>query len=154
MPDRRVTTVHKAEPVLRDGEVEARTLDITEPLPDLMKMSLSEVRVFYNAQAAAVHGALIAALPGGTLDSLFAVMAADRASLWRVPRPAPENEEQVPTAAWLASNAVLHERQSAALHELRLAGEPVERLRAGIRALTGWASDPDEALASGPEAST
>ncbi|HST80931.1 MAG TPA: hypothetical protein VLL08_04210 [Kineosporiaceae bacterium] len=74
--------------VCRADEAPGRCIDITEPIPTFGTDYRSKAGAFYRSEAERIHGALIASLPGGTLDQLFAVMAADRASLLRVPRPA------------------------------------------------------------------
>lgn len=87
-----VVTVCKAEPS-RDRVVPDRTIAITGQMPKFDNDNyVAEARAFHGRQAELIHGVLIAALPAGTLDHLFAVMAADRASILRVPRRPAEPE--------------------------------------------------------------
>lgn len=84
-----VVTVCKAEPVHQGDVVLGRCIDITEPAPDFRGATLvADAAAFWQAQAALIHEALTSALPGGTLSNLFALMAADRASMYRVLDPA------------------------------------------------------------------
>jgi hypothetical protein len=79
-------TVCRAEPTRTDKPAPAGRIDITGELPDLTSADWETVyRGFYTDEAARILGVLTATLPGGTLDALFAAMAADRASLFRVP---------------------------------------------------------------------
>jgi hypothetical protein len=76
--------------VCRADTAPGQCIDITEPMPVFAPDTyVADARAFHRRQAELIHGALIAALPGGTLDHLFAVMAGDRASMLRVPRPVP-----------------------------------------------------------------
>jgi hypothetical protein len=81
-----VVTVCKAEPIHAGDEVQGRCIDITESMPTFSRDSyIGEARAFHLRQAELIHGALIASLPGGTLGNLFALMAAERATVHRVP---------------------------------------------------------------------
>jgi hypothetical protein len=103
-----VATVCRADPIGPTLPQTAATIRVTERLADHLPAwvdrdpdgSMAAVKAFFRAQAEDIHRALSAALPGGTLDALFAVMAADRASVFRVPRhdptPAPEPKAPCP----------------------------------------------------------
>jgi hypothetical protein len=80
-----LATVHRAEPM--HGAPRSASVDITEPLPPepgRRRMTDAELRAFYRRDAEDVHAALVHALPGGTLDALFVVMAEHRASVLAV----------------------------------------------------------------------
>jgi hypothetical protein len=82
-----LASVCRAEPFSDGGPVNTANLQIVDELPNRAQrndMSDAELRSFYATQAAAILAALNNALPGGTLDALFAAMAADRASIFRV----------------------------------------------------------------------
>jgi hypothetical protein len=89
MPNTLRATIARADPTRPDKPVPAGHIDITENthyhLPE--GATLAEHRVFWQSQARQIFDVLNGALPGGTLDALFAVMAADRASLLRVVSP-------------------------------------------------------------------
>jgi hypothetical protein len=83
-------TVCRADELAPGTALHAATIDMTEPIPgDLYgdRDYLARARVFYRAQAQDVLAALHHALPGGTLDALFALMAEQRASVYRIRVP-------------------------------------------------------------------
>lgn len=89
MSDARVVVVSKAEPNHADHKVPSVLIDIGRPMPAFDRETYqADARAFHLREAELVHGALIAALPGGTLSNLFALMAADRVSVYRVLDPA------------------------------------------------------------------
>lgn len=107
-PDYRVVVVCKADPIHRGNTVPSACIDITEPMPEFAHGTVLIAPVaFFRQQAEAVHKAL-GSLPGGTLDQLFAVMAAERASILRVPRPVQPEEatEPGPTRAEAAARCI------------------------------------------------
>lgn len=80
-----VVTVAKAQPVHEDDVVPGVTLAITGEIPQWSRDGyLHEAKMFHRQDAEKILAAL-KALPGGTTDALFALMAQDRASILRVP---------------------------------------------------------------------
>lgn len=81
-----VVTVARAQRTVQDEPVPARTIAITAEVPEWPSSGyVRAAKVFHRGEAERIHGALMASLPGGTIDALFALMAADRASVLRVP---------------------------------------------------------------------
>lgn len=80
-------TVHRA--VVDNGPPHLATIHVSTELPpdpglgDPQRAALHYER--WRDDAEAIHKALSHSLPGGTLDALFALMAADRASAYVVP---------------------------------------------------------------------
>ncbi|HET8661103.1 MAG TPA: hypothetical protein VFM55_19165 [Micromonosporaceae bacterium] len=74
--------ISKAEPTHSQGQVTDVVIEITGSQPE--HPDLKQAAEFFHDEAQVIHKALSAALPGGTLDALFAVMAADKASRFRV----------------------------------------------------------------------
>lgn len=100
-----VVTVTKAVPIRTGDEVPSRTIAITEPGTDFTGDNVvAEATAFFQQQAATIHEALTGALPGGTLSNLFALMAADRASIFRVLDPAADRPAKP------ATDELLHQR--------------------------------------------
>lgn len=98
-PTDQVVTVAKAVPHYNGHEVPSRTIAITVPGTELHGEDvLARATTFFQDQAGLVHEALTASLPGGTLSNLFALMAADRASIFRVLDPAARIHEPAPAA--------------------------------------------------------
>lgn len=96
-PTDQTVTVRKASPIHQGDAVDGRIIAITDPLPTFDDVSVSDIHSFFDEQARMILGALNAALPGGTLDSLFAQAAYDRASILRVARqlPPPADDDVV-----------------------------------------------------------
>jgi len=84
-------TVARAEPTHSEKPTPAGRIEITEQVPEFPATAGWEAvcRTYYAGEAARIHDVLSKTLPGGTLDALFALMAADRASLFRVPAHSP-----------------------------------------------------------------
>jgi hypothetical protein len=103
--------VCKADPIWIEDLSEGAVLIIADKVPDFdAPRTLAEHQEFFVDQAKAVRKAL-GTLPGGTLDSLFALMAADRASIRRVPTVTEDDE-----LAWVRKIAAqVHERQMKAV---------------------------------------
>lgn len=72
----------KAEPIHRQEQVTDVVIEISGKQPE--HPDLNQAGAYFMGEAEAIYRALTAALPGGTLDALFAVMAADKASRFRV----------------------------------------------------------------------
>jgi len=87
--DYRVVVVSKAEPNHADHKVPGACIDITEPMPAFDAATyVADGAAFHQRQAELIHRALTGSLPGGTLSNLFALMAMDRVSIFRVLDPA------------------------------------------------------------------
>jgi len=77
---------------IKTGKQETQDLNIvaTREVPEPRDLSNLESEwrpyweKFYQEQAEYLYGLLKKSLPGGTIDNLFAVMAADKASLFKV----------------------------------------------------------------------
>lgn len=78
----RFVIVSKAEPTHGQDQVAEVVIQISGTQPE--HPDLKQAAEFFHDEAQVIHKALSAALPGGTLDALFAVMAADKASRFRV----------------------------------------------------------------------
>lgn len=78
--------VHRADTIRSDRPVEPVSIHLSLEMPDLPYGSEKGPGALMDADAHAIHDALKAALPGGTYDRLFAVMAGYVASNLRVPR--------------------------------------------------------------------
>lgn len=83
-----IATVHRAEPTVRGDIRHSAAIHIATDIPPDDDPSLPyELTVHYERwqdDAKAIHDALVHACPGGTLDALFALMAAERASAYVV----------------------------------------------------------------------
>jgi len=86
-PDAVEATVCRAEPIHVGAGDRTATIYVTEPQPQDLgpASSLDDYYTRWRDDAEAIHAALSHALPGGTLDALFALMAAERASAYVVP---------------------------------------------------------------------
>jgi hypothetical protein len=81
-------TLHKTIRVRRAGSIgthepDSITIEIDRQIED--NMTLDGARTIYEVEAMGIGDALIASLPGGTLDQLLAYLMVKRASLFRVP---------------------------------------------------------------------
>ncbi|MBL8473815.1 MAG: hypothetical protein JNM98_18640 [Rhodocyclaceae bacterium] len=63
----------------------ALTIEVHEQIGEVGSLSLNEARQLHSRQAAALADALLASLPGGTVDALLAELMRRRASLLSVP---------------------------------------------------------------------
>lgn len=83
-----IATVHRAEPTVRGDIRHSAAIHIATDIPPDDDPSLPyELTVHYERwqdDAKAIHDALVHACPGGTLDALFALMAAERSSAYVV----------------------------------------------------------------------
>lgn len=81
-----VAHVHRAEPLTKSDPPQVASIIIREPLPpEHHEHTVEEAYVRFRDDAERIHAALSHALPGGTLDALFALLAAERASAYVVP---------------------------------------------------------------------
>lgn len=81
-----VAHVHRAEPFTKGDPPQVASIIIREPLPpEHHEHTVEEAYVRFRDDAERIHAALSHACPGGTLDALFALMAAERASAYVVP---------------------------------------------------------------------
>lgn len=88
----RTVRIYKAQALAAgDPELESVQIVIDEPVPEFLPSGdrTQVSRDLFHDEALGVAAALWASLPGGTLDALIGVLLADRASLYRVPLPAP-----------------------------------------------------------------
>lgn len=76
--------VHKAQP-FRDTPVANLQLVATEPFPEIN--NLMAARDTHDADGRLVVSALLASLPGGTVDAVLRLLLEHRASLLRVRWP-------------------------------------------------------------------
>lgn len=81
---RGVTSVYKAQPTVRDKPVADLALVATSTFPDLDPV---EARNAHDADAQTIVAALLASLPGGTVDTVLRLLLEHRASLLRVTWP-------------------------------------------------------------------
>jgi hypothetical protein len=82
-----VIYVYKAQPIW-DEPVQDLNLVATKPFPDLD--GLTEARDAHDTDARFIVSALLASLPGGTVDAVLRLLLEHRASLLRVRWPAPK----------------------------------------------------------------
>lgn len=75
--------VHKAEPAFHGATVDDVTLAISKRLP--VEAGSNDLAGIYIGDASRIADALLAALPGGTVDQLLAELLRRRAVLFRVP---------------------------------------------------------------------
>lgn len=77
-------SVYKAQPV-RDENVHDLNLVATKPFPDLD--GIDQARDAHDTDARFIVSALLASLPGGTVDAVLRLLLEHRASLLRVRWP-------------------------------------------------------------------
>jgi hypothetical protein len=77
-PKPRVVHIFKAQP----EETESIIISIDRMVPNAV--NLDAARVGYNLQAESLVKEFIAVLPGGTVDALFAKLAAHKAGLLKI----------------------------------------------------------------------
>lgn len=92
MGDRRRPVVRrvlaaKANPTRGDRPTPDAVIEIVGQLPHFE--DLARARQYFRDEAEAIYAALGAALPGGTIDALFGVMALDKATVFHVTHRAP-----------------------------------------------------------------
>ncbi len=75
--------IQKASPVIPGPPGDTQILFTGEP-PE--KISLNDLKKFFDAEAETLVGALVRILPGGTLDRVIAKLLMNYASLLVVPR--------------------------------------------------------------------
>ena len=136
--------VSKAAPIHAGDEVEGRIIAIVDPGTDFTGPNVvAEATAFFRQQAELIHEALTASLPGGTLSNLFALMAADRASIFRVLDPAAHIAEPAP-----ADDDVVDAHVVGFEDQLRTA---IAHQWAAIRALENRSASPGERIAAARE---
>lgn len=72
----------KAIPTLDVEPTPDAVIEIVGQMPDFE--DLARARQYFRDEAEAIYAALCAALPGGTIDALFGVMALDKATVFHV----------------------------------------------------------------------
>ena len=85
-----VAVVRRAVPWRRDDPPRVASVIVRDELPEDRDADLGPAYDAFRLDAERVHAALSHALPGGTLDALFALMCAERASAYVVPTPWPD----------------------------------------------------------------